>query len=370
MRIAVIGGGINGVMSAWALARRGYDVDLYERGELMGETSSASTKLIHGGLRYLEHGEFRLVREALRERVFWTSSAPHLVHNLELAVPVYKSTRRPAWIMRAGLLLYDLLAGKASLGHHRWMNRSEVCHCCPELNPDGLSGAFTFFDAQMDDHRLGLWASEKASHAGVVLKTATAVDAISSDGTLQVNGISARYDLVVNAAGPWAEALLKRSGIPSAHSLDLVRGSHLVLGAPAPHAFLVEVPGEDRLCFILPYQGRTLLGTTEVRQSLEEPIECTLAEQSYLLRVYNHYIRPRATEHDISGSFAGLRPLIRSNTNPSRATREYAIETHGRVITVFGGKWTTSRALGENVASAAEMILRGKSSHQASNGIR
>jgi glycerol-3-phosphate dehydrogenase len=369
MRIAVIGGGINGVMSAWALARRGYAVDLYERGELMGATSSASTKLIHGGLRYLEHGEFRLVREALRERVFWTSSAPQLVHKLELTVPVYNSTRRPAWMMRAGLLLYDLLAGKASLGRHRWMNRSELCRCCPELNPDGLSGAFTFFDAQMDDRRLGLWASEKAASAGVVLKTATAVDAISSNGSVQANGSSARYDLVVNAAGPWAEELLKRSGIPSAHSLDLVRGSHLVLASPAAHAFLVEVPDEDRLCFILPYQGRTLLGTTEVRQGLEEPIECTPAERSYLLRVYNHYIRPLATERDIVGSFAGLRPLIRSNADPSRATREYAIETQGRVITVFGGKWTTSRALGENVASAADLILRGKSAHQGPNGI-
>jgi glycerol-3-phosphate dehydrogenase len=369
MRIAIIGGGINGVMSAWALARRGYAVDLYERGELMGATSSASTKLIHGGLRYLEHGEFRLVREALRERVFWTSSAPQLVHKLELTVPVYNSTRRPAWMMRAGLLLYDLLAGKANLGRHRWMNRSELCRCCPELNPDGLSGAFTFFDAQMDDRRLGLWASEKAASAGVVLKTGTAVDAISSDGSLQANGSSARYDLVVNAAGPWAEELLKRSGIPSAHSLDLVRGSHLVLASPAAHAFLVEVPDEDRLCFILPYQGRTLLGTTEVRQRLEEPIECTPAERSYLLRVYNHYIRPQATERDIAGSFAGLRPLIRSNADPSRATREYAIETQGRVISVFGGKWTTSRALGENVASAADVILRGKSAHQGLNGI-
>src|SRR5207237_9309910 len=112
MRCAVIGGGINGVMSAWALARRGYAVDLYERGELIGATSSASTKLIHGGLRYLEHGELRLVREALRERLFWISSAPHLVHKLELVLPVYSSSRRPRWIMRCGLLLYDLRAGK------------------------------------------------------------------------------------------------------------------------------------------------------------------------------------------------------------------------------------------------------------------
>src|SRR5689334_13778635 len=151
MKCAVIGGGINGVMSAWALARRGHKVELYERGELMGATSSASTKLIHGGLRYLENGEFRLVREALRERTFWISSAPNLVHRLQLLVPMYKESRRPRWLIRCGLFLYDLLAGAANLGKHQWLHRSAVEKMCPELRSHDLLGAFAFFDAQMDD---------------------------------------------------------------------------------------------------------------------------------------------------------------------------------------------------------------------------
>jgi glycerol-3-phosphate dehydrogenase len=358
MKCAVIGGGINGVMSAWALAKRGHQVDLYERGELMGATSSASTKLIHGGLRYLESGEFRLVREALRERLFWLKSAPDLVHRIELILPVYRWSRRARWMLRAGLFLYDYLAGKANLGRHRWLPATELQQHVPDLNSDDLLGGFAFFDAQMDDRALGLWAAEMARRSGANINTYTPVDALSTTGAVDLHGRTFDYDIVINAAGPWAEALLHQSGIASAHRLDLVRGSHLLLNRPASHGLLVESPQEERFCFILPYKGRTLLGTTEVRQRLEEAIECTPQEQSYLLNIYNRYIRVPARENEIAGKFAGVRPLIRSSANQSRATREYAIEVHGHLLTIFGGKWTTAHALGEKVASKAESLAR------------
>jgi glycerol-3-phosphate dehydrogenase len=358
MHCAVVGGGINGVMSAWALARRGHQVDLYERAELMGATSSASTKLIHGGLRYLEHGEFRLVREALRERLFWICSAPHLVHKIELILPVFESSRRPRWVMRCGLMLYDLLAGKSNLGKHRWLGRKDVIRLCPELNATGLLGAFTFYDAQMDDRALGLWAADQAALAGVNIKKTTKVSAISENGELQSQGQTHRYEMLFNIAGPWSEDLLRQSGIRSSHRIDPIRGSHLLLSRTAEHAFLVEVPNEDRFCFILPYQGRTLLGTTEVRQTLNEPIECSQAEQSYLTRVFNHYIHPPMNESEIVGRFAGVRPLIYSHAKQAHTSRDYVVERHGRVFTVFGGKWTTSHALGERVACDAEAAYR------------
>ena len=345
-------------MSAWSIASRGHQVDLYEAGELIGATSSASTKLIHGGLRYLEHGEFRLVRESLRERTFWISAAPDLVHPIEIIVPVYKHSRRSRCLMHFGLLLYDLLAGKSRLGSFRWISSSQMAECCPELKPDELKGGFAFFDAQMNDQALGLWAANKAAENGVKLHQGTEIHSIRQDGEIQVHGEWKKYDVVVNVAGPWAEAMLDRSGIQHDHRLDLVRGSHIVLGREARHAFLVEAPGEERLCFILPYQGKTLVGTTEVRQSLADPITCSPQERSYLLKIHNRYIRQTASDENIVHTFAGLRPLIRSNANQSRATREYAIETRGRVVSVFGGKWTTSRALGEKVATTVEELIR------------
>lgn len=360
MKCAVIGGGINGVMSAWALARRGHSVDLFERNELMGATSSASTKLIHGGLRYLEAGEFRLVREALRERLFWLNSAPHLVHRIELILPVYRWSRRSRWLMRTGLLLYDYLAGKANLGRHGWLSSPELQRLLPELNSNDLLGGFTFFDAQMDDHALGLWAAQMARRSGVNINTFAKVEAVSADGKVKRHGSSFDYEVVINAAGPWAEELLTASGISPNHHLDLVRGSHLLLNRLATHSLLVESPEEERFCFILPYKGETLLGTTEVRQNLGDPIECSPEERTYLLSIYNRYIRSKVSTGDISSTFAGVRPLIRSNANQSRATREYAIETHGCLLTIFGGKWTTAHALGEKVAGTAESLVRNK----------
>lgn len=351
MKIAVIGGGINGVMSAWALALKDCSVDLFERGLLMGATSSASTKLLHGGLRYLEQGRLRLVREALHERRWWIVSAPLLARPLEIKLPVYKDSRWPAWRVRCGLTLYDCLAGQATLGRSRWCSREEVLRSCSGLRSESLLGAFTFYDGQMDDHALGLWAAEKAAAAGVRIRTHASVEAISPDGALRVKGEQRRYDCVVNAVGPWARQLLDESGIPARHELDLVRGSHLLLTDPCESAFLLQNQSDGRICFVLPYQGRTLVGTTEVRQKLSEPICCSAEEGSYLLELYRQYFPSRRTE--ICGTFSGLRPLIRSHADPSKASRGYAIEKRQKVVSVFGGKWTTSRVLGLRVAEAA-----------------
>ncbi|ABF42315.1 FAD dependent oxidoreductase [Candidatus Koribacter versatilis Ellin345] len=353
MKIAVIGGGINGVMSAWQLAADGHKVTLFERDELMSATSSASTKLLHGGLRYLENGQLMLVREALQERTWWIENAPQLAHRLQIVIPLYRDSKRPAWMLKIGLATYDLLAGSRNLGRHRRLSREALLELAPELKSDGLLGGFAFYDGQMNDAALGRWAAEKAIAAGVEVRQHEPVERVSKDGEVSWASTTESFDRVVNVSGPWAKQLLAQSGIATKYDLDLVRGSHLILDRPIHAGFMLQVPGEERVCFALPYEGKTLLGTTEVRQSLEEPIRCSAEEKAYLIKVFNHYLQPAIDGKNVVRTFAGLRPLIRSAENPTHATREYHIWREGKLINVFGGKWTTSRILGQKVAKIA-----------------
>jgi len=348
-RTAVVGGGINGVMIAWALAQSGHQVELFERNTLIGATSAASTKLLHGGLRYLEHGRFGLVREALRERAWWLEAAPHLTRPIELIFPLYRNSPRPRPLIKAGLLLYDALAGSNRLGRHHWLARVELLELAPQLKDDGLAGGFIFYDGQMDDRALGLWAADQVRRSGALIHERAPVEHLSPEGTLTVHGERLRFDRVINAAGPWAKRLLDASGIASRHDLDLVRGSHLLFDVSLDRGCLLQRADDKRICFALPYKNATLVGTTEVRQTLDEPVVCSDYEADYLLSVYNQYFRESKSTADAKACFSGLRPLIRSHSEPGRASREYAIEQQDRLITVFGGKWTTSRALAQKV---------------------
>lgn len=349
-RVAVIGAGINGVMTAWSLRRRGCSVDLLDRSEAMRETSSASTKLLHGGLRYLEHGEFRLVREALAERAWWLAQAPQLCRPIEIILPVRSGRGRSKWKIGIGLRLYDLLAGRRGIAPHRWLDRNETLAAMPNLRQDGLVGSFAFWDGQMDDLELGRWAAQRAIDAGVRLRERCDVQALGTDGTVRTAAGEETFDLVVNAAGPWAAELLARSGVPTSYRLDLVRGSHLVTSRPCTHGVLAEVEGERRIGFLLPWKGGTLVGTTEVRQAGADGARCSDEERRYISAFHDSVLDSPLKDEEIVGTYAGVRPLISSAADPSRATREYAIERRGNLVTVFGGKWTTARALGERVA--------------------
>lgn len=369
-RVAIVGGGINGLCTAWALSREGHPVELFERAELVGQTSRASTKLLHGGLRYLENGEFRLVREALRERQWWLATVPALTRPLQLLLPVYRTGSRSRWKLKIGLSLYDRLAGPGNLGRHQWHDVRTLATMAPDLNPRGLLGGFTFYDGQMDDHRLGLWVAEQAQKAGARLHCRQQVLGISADGGVTTAHRTEYFDVVVNAAGPWAEQLLQRSGIQPHHHLDLIRGSHLLLERKTSRGYLLETPQDRRPFFVLPYQGQTLLGTTEERQTLDDDVRCTDEESRYLTEAYNTYFRQPVRCREIVGRFAGVRPLIRSASNPQQTTREYAVERHGRIVTVFGGKWTTARALGVRVTAEVNDVLAGRRRLESVTGSR
>lgn len=349
MRIGVVGGGINGLAVAWVLARRGHEVALYERHELMRGTSSASSKLLHGGFRYLENGEFRLVRESLRERDAWFRRAPAIAVPLSLIFPIYRDGQRSRLLVRMGFSLYDLLAGRSALPAACWLDADKVLTRSPELNPDGLLGGYLFQDGRMDDRTLGLWVAGQAQRLGARIYEGQEVARVDKlGGVMLAGGDEMRFDRVVNAAGPWAINLLDRSGISSRYQLDLVRGSHLVLDQSCHQALLLEVPDDHRVFFVLPWKENTLVGTTEVRQKISESVRCTHAEQSYLLRAYGHYFP--LSPPSVLNTFSGLRPLIKSSADAGKATREYAVERQGSLLNILGGKWTTAVALAKKVS--------------------
>lgn len=353
MDIGIVGGGINGLCCAWLLQLEGHRVHLYERAQLMAATSSCSSKLLHGGLRYLENMEFRLVREALRERDAWFKRMPELARPLRLLMPIYRTSRRPRWLVRAGLFLYEQLAGRTALPPSTWHAAREVLAADPNLRADGLRGGYAFFDGQMDDRLLGLWVARRAQDAGAVLREGCEVRSVDSSGRIRfADGASCKHDRLINVCGPWAEQLLQQSGIASPYRLDLIRGSHLVLDRPCPQAYLLEVPGEARIAFVLPWQSRTLVGTTEVRHPIGAPVTCEEGERTYLIRFFQHYFSGDDAGDCVVETFAGVRPLLRSAHNPSQATREYAVHREGALISVFGGKWTTACALARRVSAS------------------
>ena len=362
--VGVIGGGINGLCIASALAQRGWQVELFERGKCLQETSSVSTKLLHGGLRYLAQGHLGLVAESLRERGRWLRDAPEHCKWLSILLPIYENRRRPAWQWQLGLGIYDGLGLGQLPGFARWLKSDEVTHLQPDLCTEGLQGAWQFWDGQMDEQCLGRWVLDKAIANGVDLHECSSVQALSTTGLLQLhNGRYHQFSWIINAAGPWAAQLLDCSAITSDVQLVLVRGSHLLVPVSdhlklASHGLFVEVKGSDRIAFLLPYQGQLLVGTTEEPQTLESLIEVSVSERKMLWQLVDQYLPAWGAPARSHGKFfAGLRPIVRipsmGKSNYSTASRDSLFRRQHRLISVFGGKWTSARALAERLLHTA-----------------
>ena len=355
MRVAVIGGGINGAAIAWELSRRDYDVTLFEKGRCGAQTSSATTKMIHGGLRYLEHAHVALVRESLRDRAWLLEHLPELVKPIEILLPVYVDSPRSRFMVRAGLTLYDLLAGGTNIARHMAMSAAELAARVP-LTPAGLRGGFSYWDAQVDDYALARIVADSAIGEGATVREETRVVSLRRQGkewiVVTASAQEERFDFVVNAAGPWMNALLAENAIRSRYRLTLVRGSHLVLKRRVADAgMLLQSLTDHRVFFVLPWKGTTLVGTTEVmhRASLES-VHATDEEIDYLIARFNRYVRDGIVRADVSSTFAGVRPLVGRATNPSAISRDYRLERRGNLLNVFGGKMTTFRSMAEKAA--------------------
>jgi glycerol-3-phosphate dehydrogenase len=358
-RVAVVGGGINGAGIAWELARRDYGVTLFEKGICGAQTSSATTKMIHGGLRYLEHLHVGLVRESLRERAWLLRHLPELVKPLEILLPVYADSPRNRITIRLGLALYDALSGTAKITRHRSLSVGELLERAP-LTSEGLLGGFSYMDAQVDDFALVRTVIASAIREGAVIREETRVEEVQREGSEWVvrtnRGDASRFDLLVNAAGPWMNELLRANGISARYVLSLVRGSHLVLTRPVSECgLLLQSTTDRRVFFVLPWKGTTLVGTTEVvQQESLDHVHATDEEIDYLLTRFNRYFRHPISRVDVASTFAGVRPLVGRATNPSAIDRDFRVIRLGNVINVFGGKMTTFMALARKVALRAD----------------
>ncbi|HEY0012689.1 MAG TPA: glycerol-3-phosphate dehydrogenase [Allosphingosinicella sp.] len=347
--LLVIGGGINGAAIARDAAGRGLSVLLVEKDDLAAHTSSASSKLAHGGLRYLERYEFRLVRESLAERETLLRNAPHIVRPLRFILPVAEGMR-PRWVLRLGLLLYDLLALRGSLPRSGGVSRNDPARA--PLKDGASRPLLSYWDAWADDARLvALNALDAAERSAEIAARTEFLAAVREGGVWRASlsgGREVTTPLIVNAAGPWvAEVLGRRIGEESEARARLVRGSHIVVPAlwEGDHAYLLQQP-DGRVVFALPFEGATMIGTTDVPASGPGDAEASAEEVGYLCAAANLYFERRTSPGDIVWSFAGVRALWDDGAaDPEDVTRDYRLELEDGLLSVFGGKLTTARAL-------------------------
>lgn len=363
--LLVIGGGINGSAIARDAAGRGLKVVLCEMNDIASATSSWSTKLIHGGLRYLEHYEFKLVREALSEREVLMRSAPFLIHPLKFILP-YEKHLRPPWMLRTGLFLYDHLGKRTTLPGSQKEYFSE--------GPDNalqsqFSFGFSYYDCRTDDARLTLLFARDAYEHGAQILTHTECRQLTHDQThwtaqlydrLEQKNVSIQARAVVNAAGPWVDRVNREvASVNTKYAIQLVQGSHIIVPKlyDGEHAYILQNQ-DERIVFAIPYLKKfTLIGTTDINYHGDpEQVHITTAEINYLCSVVNQYFNKSIQLSDVVWSYSGVRALFNSHSDsPSKTTREFHLELHDHnmppYLSIFGGKITTCRVLAEQACN-------------------
>jgi len=367
----VIGGGATGLGTAVEAAGRGCNTLLLERRDFSAGTSSRSTKLIHGGVRYLQQGNLALVLEALHERGLLIRNAPHLVHNLAFVVPLYDWWEGPFYGI--GLKFYDLLAGRLGLGHSRQLDREEAIERIPTVEPAGLKGGIIYHDAQFDDARLAVsLAQTLADLGGTPLNYCEVTALVKSEGL--ISGVTVRdceagreYRLrarvVINATGVFCDGVRLMDDPAAVPVITPSQGVHLVLDRsflPGECAVMVPHTDDGRVLFAVPWHGRVIVGTTDTPVSAVSVEPRPLEEEiGFLLTHAGRYLTRHPVRDDVLSVFAGLRPLVRSAGEQETAalSRDHTILISGSgLVTVTGGKWTTYRRMGEDTVERAIQV--------------
>jgi glycerol-3-phosphate dehydrogenase len=360
----VIGGGINGCGIARDAAGRGYSVALAEMNDFASGTSSGATKLIHGGLRYLEHYEFRLVRESLMEREVLWAMAPHIIWPMRFVLPFQKGGIRPAWLIRLGLFLYDHLGGRKLLPPTATLDMRKDAAGKPLKSI--FTKAFEYSDGWVDDARMVVLNARDAADRGArIMPRTKVVSARHDDGVWTIETIDARSGrsethqarMLVNAAGPWVDQVIRAAfGQNEAHHVRLVQGSHIVVRQKfeGPRAYFFQNP-DNRIIFAIPYEGDfTLIGTTD-RDYTSDPKDVRISEEetAYLCSAASEYFKEPVTPGDIVWTYSAVRPLFDDGASKAQeATRDYVLKLEegqgAPLLNVFGGKLTTYRRLSEH----------------------
>lgn len=370
----VIGGGATGSGVALDAASRGLKVALVEKNDFSEGTSSRSTKLLHGGVRYLEmavkhldKGQYHLVRDALKERGILLRLAPHLCNRLPLVTPLYRWMEVP--YILAGLKLYDLLAGPAGIGNSRLLGRSKALERFPMLHAEGLKAGVLYYDGQFNDARMSVCiALTAAQHGAVIANHVCVTDFIKEEGKVvgvKVNDSESgeswevRARTVINATGPFADSVRLMDDAASRPMLKASSGIHIILDkrfAPPDTGLLIPKTEDGRVLFVLPWEGHALVGTTDEPAEVVEHPRPSKEDISYLLRHISRYFDIQVSESDIKAAWSGLRPLIfdPKASDTAKLTRDHLIEqSPSGVITIAGGKWTTYRKMALDVVDHA-----------------
>jgi glycerol-3-phosphate dehydrogenase len=370
--IAVVGGGATGVGIAVDAASRGYSVVLLEQHDFGKGTSSRSTKLVHGGVRYLQQGNISLVMEALKERGLLLRNAPHLVHDLQFIVPNYQWWEAPFYGI--GMKVYDLLAGKYGFGPSEILSREEVLARIPTLSRDGLRGGVKYHDGQFDDARLLIDLASTAAERGACLLNYTRVISLLKDGNGFVSGLTFRDEetgashtlaarSVINATGPFCDELRRVDEPGSKPMIAPSQGVHIVLSReflPGVTAIMVPHTRDGRVMFAIPWHGHAVVGTTDtpIPASTLEPSPQT-QEIDFILETAHDYLAKPPTRADVLSVFTGIRPLVKSSdvSNTAALSREHTIEiSSSGLLTIAGGKWTTYRRMAEDAVDHATVL--------------
>ena len=372
--MVIVGGGATGVGVAVDAAARGYDVLLLEQHDFGKGTSSRSTKLVHGGVRYLEQGNISLVMEALKERGLLRQNAPHLVSDLGFVVPNYEWWEAPFY--GVGLKVYNLLAGRYGFGASEILSREETLDRLPTIKTEGLRGGVVYYDGQFDDARLLVNLVATAAEQGAAVLNYAPVTAFTRDTEGFVDGVVARdlesggeiraqAKVVINAAGPFSDAVRRLAQPDATPLIAPSQGIHLVFDGsflPAGNAIMVPHTSDGRVMFAIPWHGHTLVGTTDtpIEDAVLEPRPLE-EEIEFVLETASRYLRKPMGRADVLSVFVGIRPLVRCGgpANTSALSRDHTIHIDASgLLTITGGKWTTYRNMAEDCVNQASTLAR------------